>query len=109
MKGLGGSNPDNASRATETRAGATPAGPTINLGALTRAERDRYIHCVFRWMDAQREGAGLCRHCGDALPCWSGFGDYAPGRRHTTRTYRKVMRERSARIISCARAEEEKR
>lgn len=34
-------------------------------------------------LDAKRVAAKLCRHCGGPLPCWSEFGDYAPGVSYT--------------------------
>jgi len=31
-----------------------------------------------------RTAQGVCRHCGGAVPCWSLFGDCAPGLSHRT-------------------------
>ena len=39
-----------------------------------------------RALDAERKAAGLCRHCGGKVPCWSkDFGDVRPGVRHPQR------------------------
>lgn len=52
---------------------------------LTKGERVRLAGCALRWMDCQREAAGQCRHCGGPVPCFSVFGDVAPGKRHPFR------------------------
>lgn len=41
---------------------------------LNRAALDRIA--------AERVEAGLCRHCGGPVPCWSPYGDVRPGERH---------------------------
>jgi hypothetical protein len=43
-------------------------------------DRDRRLAIERAQLDAARVAAGLCRHCGGKLPCWSMFGDYLPGR-----------------------------
>lgn len=38
-------------------------------------KRDKKLE---RWMakiQRERAAAGLCRHCGGSIPCWSDFGD----------------------------------
>jgi hypothetical protein len=35
---------------------------------------------------ADRVKAGVCRHCGGSVPCWSPYGDAAIGKRHTIET-----------------------
>ena len=37
-------------------------------------------------LERKRADAGTCRHCGGRVPCWSPYGDSAPGKRHTSKT-----------------------
>lgn len=60
---------------------------TLNLDSLTKQERGKLHHCICKWQDLKRVNAEQCRHCGGKTPCWSPFGDAAPGRRHTAKTY----------------------
>ena len=46
---------------------------------LTRAQK---ASSALATLDRKRIDAGLCRHCGGKLPCWSPFGDVRPGVRH---------------------------
>lgn len=41
-------------------------------------------------IDAKRVAAGVCRHCGGPVPCWSPFGDRAVGKRHTAKSLREA-------------------
>jgi hypothetical protein len=45
----------------------------------------------------QRKKAGVCRHCGGPVPCWSSFGDQAVGVKHTDASYRAMTRVRPPR------------
>ena len=36
----------------------------------------------------------VCRHCGGRLPCWSEFGDYTVGRKHTRKTWTATQKEK---------------
>lgn len=64
----------------------------------TREERDKADRVtrenirVLAALDQDRIGAGLCRHCAGPVPCWSEFGDHAPGVRHTRETFRRRTR-----------------
>jgi hypothetical protein len=40
--------------------------------------------------DAARVAAGVCRHCGGAVPCRSVFGDQDIGVAHTRETFARV-------------------
>lgn len=55
-------------------------------------------------LEERRTAAGLCRHCGGAVPCWSEFGDHAPGQRHTRRTLKaaraELVRSGAARLVN---------
>lgn len=44
----------------------------------------------------KRQEDGRCRHCGGPCPCWSIFGDSAPGRRHNRITYERMLEARDA-------------
>lgn len=44
--------------------------------ARARKQRDMIAR-----VNREREAAGVCRHCGGPVPCWSPFGDKAVGRR----------------------------
>lgn len=35
-----------------------------------------------REINAKRKVAGVCRHCGGTVPCWSPYGDVRVGVRH---------------------------
>jgi hypothetical protein len=52
---------------------------------------------LLRDLNAQRTAAGVCRHCGGPLPCWSSFGDQRVGVRHSNRTYEAMLRRGGAR------------
>lgn len=43
-------------------------------------------------IDAKRMKAGLCRHCGGPVPCYSPFGDVEVGRRHGERAKKSETR-----------------
>jgi hypothetical protein len=46
------------------------------------AESRRANATGLKEMNAKRIAAGLCRHCGGAVPCWSPFGDISVGVKH---------------------------
>lgn len=50
-----------------------------NQEAKAKAARLRKFARVMRERERERVKAGLCRHCGGPVPCWSAFGDVAPG------------------------------
>ena len=52
--------------------------PNAKAGDRTRERLAR--------IEAERMAAGLCRHCGGLLPCWSQFGDRGLGKRHTRKS-----------------------
>jgi hypothetical protein len=65
------------------------------LKAARKAETDRKLLESMRQIETARVALGQCRHCGGAVPCWSGFGDAAVGVKHTRATLRaKVEQER---------------
>ena len=37
-------------------------------------------------LDRERVAAGVCRHCGGPVPCWSPYGDVRVGVRHDRRS-----------------------
>lgn len=47
-------------------------------------------------INAKRVAAGVCRHCGGEVPCWSEFGDRAVGKLHTLKSL-AATRERGGR------------
>lgn len=53
----------------------------------------RAVHPGIAKIDANRVAAGVCRHCGGPVPCWSGFGDQRVGVKHSSRSL-KAMRKR---------------
>jgi hypothetical protein len=48
------------------------------------------VRARLRELEARRAAAGLCRHCGGPVPCWSEFGDHAPGVRQTRKTLKQL-------------------
>jgi hypothetical protein len=52
---------------------------------------------ILRELDAQRVAAGVCRHCGGPVPCWSEHGDQRVGVRHSEITHRAMRRRGGAR------------
>lgn len=46
----------------------------------------------------KRQQDGLCRCCGGPTPCWSIFGDSAPGKLHTRVTYERMLEARNAEV-----------
>lgn len=46
-----------------------------------RRKREEQNRRAVEELHAERQAAGTCRHCGGPVPCWSPFGDEAPGRR----------------------------
>lgn len=57
-----------------------------NLSKEERRLASQKLIAAMRKIDADRIAAGVCRHCGGSIPCWSNFGDHAIGVRHTRQT-----------------------
>ncbi len=56
---------------------------------MTRADKARIRQqngLALEVIHAKRVAAGVCRHCGGPVPCYSEFGDQAVGRLHTKRS-----------------------
>lgn len=67
------------------------AGSTLRAADATRpASLNTRALALIRELEARRAAAGHCRHCDGPIPCWSEFGDHAPGVRHTRRTLKQL-------------------
>jgi hypothetical protein len=56
---------------------------------VTRTEKARLRQqnaLAIQAIYAKRVAAGVCRHCGGPVPCWSDFGDAKVGVWHTKRS-----------------------
>lgn len=49
------------------------------MSGTTRRSVDRRAGELLDRIAAERLAAGVCRHCGGPVPCWSPFGDRAVG------------------------------
>jgi len=58
-----------------------------------RITRNRELARALHRLDKSRQGAGQCRHCGGTVPCWSEFGDQAPGKRHSMQSFLRRIQE----------------
>ena len=47
-------------------------------------------------IDARRVEQRVCRHCGGPVPCWSSFGDRAPGKQHTRGSFEMMKQGATA-------------
>lgn len=54
------------------------------------SRRTRYPERAIIELERKRAEAGHCRHCDGPLPCWSEYGDHAPGKRHTPSTFARA-------------------
>jgi len=53
---------------------------------------NRLERAMLRQLNADRVAAGVCRHCGGRVPCWSEYGDREPGKRHTAKSLRDLRK-----------------
>jgi len=60
----------------------TPAG--VEAARKARAARPELAE--LDRIEAARVAAGVCRHCGGPVPCWSAFGDVEVGVKHEARS-----------------------
>jgi hypothetical protein len=67
--------------------GTSPQGAQQRFGVKwrDRSPEDRAAARAVAQVVARRVAAGLCRHCGGPVPCWSPYGDRAPGVAHPLR------------------------
>jgi hypothetical protein len=59
---------------------------------LRRAEEAKRVSELLRQLNTEREVAGVCRHCGGSVPCFSEFGDQRVGVRHSSRSHAAMKR-----------------